>query len=113
MEQLIENKSPKERHPPSDLNMDVQQLKTAARTLRALHHDLRKRILLLIDQHGQVNVTDIYTQLGLDQSVASLHLAILRREGMVRAQRRRKFVFYSVNYERLTEIHLHCSRFIH
>lgn len=53
------------------------------------------------------------TQLGLDQSVAYLHLAILRKEGIVRAERHSKFVIYSVTHERLTEIHLLCSRFIH
>jgi DNA-binding transcriptional ArsR family regulator len=40
----------------------------------------------------------------LEQSVASQHLAILRRAGIVITQREGKFIYYAVNHKRLLEI---------
>jgi DNA-binding transcriptional ArsR family regulator len=43
-------------------------------------------------------------KLRLEQSVASQHLAILRRAGIVSTTRDGKFIHYSVNYARLAEV---------
>jgi DNA-binding transcriptional ArsR family regulator len=43
-------------------------------------------------------------KLRLEQSVASQHLAILRRAGIVSTTRDGKFIYYSVNYQRLAEV---------
>ena len=40
----------------------------------------------------------------MEQSVASQHLAILRRAGVVTTERDGKFIFYSLNVERIREI---------
>ena len=40
----------------------------------------------------------------LEQSVASQHLAILRKAGIVNTERDGKFIFYTVNYKRIDEI---------
>ncbi|HEU4609081.1 MAG TPA: ArsR family transcriptional regulator, partial [Chitinophagaceae bacterium] len=52
-------------------------------------------------------VTEIYIRLRLEQSVASQHLAILRRAGIVRTDRDGKFIYYSVNTSRISAI-MHC-----
>lgn len=88
-----------------ELKIDVLQLKKAALILRAVNHKLRQQILKLLHQHGKMTVTEIYVKLRLEQSVASQHLAILRKAGFVDTQRDGKFIYYSVNYERLTEAH--------
>jgi DNA-binding transcriptional ArsR family regulator len=87
-----------------DLKIDLLPLKKAALVLRAINHKLRLQILKLINQHGKLTVTEIYVKLRLEQSVASQHLAILRRAGYVATERDGKFIFYSVNHERLAEI---------
>ncbi|RYD71282.1 MAG: transcriptional regulator, partial [Sphingobacteriales bacterium] len=51
-----------------------------------------------------ITVTEIYVRLRLEQSVASQHLAILRRAGIVTTQRDGKFIYYTVNYKRIDEI---------
>ncbi|MCL4132917.1 UNVERIFIED_CONTAM: hypothetical protein GTU68_015212 [Idotea baltica] len=51
-----------------------------------------------------MTVTDIYIKLRLEQSVASQHLAILRRAGVVITERQGKFIYYSLNNERLDQI---------
>ena len=51
-----------------------------------------------------MTVTDLYVKLRLEQSVASQHLAILRKAGIVSTERDGKFIFYTVNYKRIDEI---------
>lgn len=86
------------------LKLDFLRLKKAAMILRALNHKLRQLLLKLIDEHQKITVTEIYVNLRLEQSVVSQHLAILRRAGIVLTKREGKFIFYSLNYNRLKEI---------
>src|SRR4051812_8323633 len=88
----------------SSLNVDLHNVKKAALVLRAINHKLRQQILKLIDEHGRMTVTEIYVKLRLEQSVASQHLAILRKAGFVKTERDGKFIYYSVNNERLEEL---------
>ncbi|HEV7620980.1 MAG TPA: metalloregulator ArsR/SmtB family transcription factor, partial [Flavisolibacter sp.] len=78
----------------SELKIDVIQLKKAALILRAVNHKLRQQILRLIHQNGKMTVTEIYVKLRLEQSVASQHLAILRKAGYVHTLRDGKFIYY-------------------
>ena len=89
----------------SELKIDVIQLKKAALILRAVNHKLRQQIMKLIHQNEKMTVTEIYVKLRLEQSVASQHLAILRKAGFVTTLRDGKFIFYSVNYSRLDQVH--------
>lgn len=88
-----------------ELKIDALQLKKAALIFRAINHKLRQQIIKFINQHGKITVTQIYVKLRLEQSVASQHLAILRKAGFVNTERDGKFIYYSVNHERLSEIH--------
>ena len=90
---------------PSDLRIDVIQLKKAALILRAVNHKLRQQMMRLLHQSGKMTVTEIYVKLRLEQSVASQHLAILRKAGFVNTVRDGKFIYYSVNYNRLDQVH--------
>jgi DNA-binding transcriptional ArsR family regulator len=82
-------------------NLDIQK---GALTLRALNHKLRQQILKLISQKKTITVTEIYVKLRLEQSVAFQHLAILRKAGFVLTTRNGKFIFYSVNYDRVAQV---------
>lgn len=88
-----------------DLKIDVLQLKKAALILRAINHKLRQQILRLLHQNEKMTVTEIYVKLRLEQSVASQHLAILRKAGFVNTVRDGKFIFYSVNHDRMDQVH--------
>jgi DNA-binding transcriptional ArsR family regulator len=88
----------------SAIKVDYHALKKAALVLRALNHKLRQQLLLLIEEEQKITVTEIYVRLRLEQSVASQHLAILRKAGIVITQRDGKFIYYSVNYKRIEEI---------
>jgi DNA-binding transcriptional ArsR family regulator len=88
----------------SPINLDYNALKKAALVLRALNHKLRQQLLKLIEDEKKITVTEIYVRLRLEQSVASQHLAILRKAGIVNTERDGKFIFYTVNYKRIDEI---------
>ena len=86
------------------LKLDYVQMKKAAMILRAMNHKLRQQMVRLLDENKKMTVTDIYVKLRLEQSVASQHLAILRRAGIVVTEREGKFIYYAVNYSRITEL---------
>lgn len=88
----------------SSLKIDLLNLKKAALILRAINHKLRQQILKLIDEQGKITVTELYVKLRLEQSVASQHLAILRKAGFVKTTRDGKFIYYSVNVSRMEEL---------
>jgi DNA-binding transcriptional ArsR family regulator len=87
------------------LDIQVHNLKKAALVYRAINHRLRQQMLGLLHQNESFTVTEIYTKLRIEQSVASQHLAILRRAGLVLTKRDGKKIFYSVSYDRVKEIH--------
>lgn len=82
---------------------DYYLFEKAARVLRALNHDLRHQIIELLEVN-EMSVTAIYTKLKLEQSVASQHLAILRKEGIVTTKRNGKEILYNLNCERIQEV---------
>jgi ArsR family transcriptional regulator, virulence genes transcriptional regulator len=86
------------------VKVDLLNIKKAAVILRAINHKLRQQIMRLLDEHTRLTVTEVYIRLRLEQSVASQHLAILRRAGFVKTERDGKFIFYMVNTERLTVV---------
>ena len=86
------------------MKIDFVQSKKAAAILRAINHKLRQQMLKLLNDSKKMTVTEVYVKLRIEQSVASQHLAILRRANIVSTKREGKFIFYSVNYERLAEV---------
>ena len=81
--------------------MDTLHVKKSAIILRAINHKLRQQIMKKIDEKGKTTVTEIFTELFLEQAVASQHLAVLRKAGFVKTVRDGKYIFYSVNTSRL------------
>jgi len=79
-------------------------MRKAVLVLRAVNHKLRQSIIDLLEEGNRMTVTDIYIKLRLEQSVASQHLAILRRAGVVVTDREGKFIYYSIDKERLNQI---------
>lgn len=88
----------------NELEIKVNDLKKAALVIRAVNHKLRQDIIRLIHNAGTIIVTEIYKKLDLEQSVASQHLGILRKAGFVSTERRGKFIYYKVNYDRFEEV---------
>lgn len=92
------------KHGKKDILLDYAELRKAVLVLRAVNHKLRQRIIDLLEVGESMTVTDIYIKLRLEQSVASQHLAILRRAGVVKTERQGKFIYYSLDKDRLAQI---------
>lgn len=84
---------------------DPHLIRKSALVFRALNHPLRQKILLLLIDKRQLTVTELYESLLLEQSVASQHLAILRRTGFVKTKKQGKFVWYTLRESRLEQMH--------
>lgn len=87
-----------------DIVLDYHHLRKAILTIRAVNHKFRKHIIQLLQENKQLTVTELYKKLKLEQSVASQHLAILRKSGILNTEREGKYIKYSLNKEKLTEI---------
>lgn len=87
-----------------EIELDYSELRRAVLVLRAVNHDLRKKVVALLEENERMTVTEIYIKLRLEQSVASQHLAILRKAGIVLPQREGKFIYYRLNKNRLNQI---------
>lgn len=96
----------------NDLTINETQIRKARLLLKAIDHKLRQKILHFIHKHKQITVTKIYKTLNLEQSVASQHLAILRKAGLVVTKREGKFIYYSLNYEQLNEVQTVVNKFV-
>lgn len=79
-------------------------LRKSVLILRAINHKLRQQIIALLEESNELTVTDIYVKLRIEQSVASQHLAILRRAGVVQTERKGKNIKYSINNKRITDV---------
>jgi DNA-binding transcriptional ArsR family regulator len=74
--------------------------------LKSLANPVRLRILCLLVQ-GEATVGDITEKLGARQSLISQHLALLRKDGMVRPRRDGQTIYYALadkRAERLIEV---------
>jgi DNA-binding transcriptional ArsR family regulator len=87
-----------------ELLLNEMHLKKGAQVIRAVNHNLRQQMLSLIHTNGRITVTNIFIKFRIEQPVASQHLAILRSAGLLLTERQGKFIFYSINYEKLKEV---------
>ncbi len=86
-----------------DSSEDIREEVHAANMLRALANPHRLKILKLLDQEPH-NVMDLCERLSLRQSLASQHLARLRLDGIVSAERQGHHVVYSLQNAKARQI---------
>ncbi|MDW3650485.1 MAG: metalloregulator ArsR/SmtB family transcription factor [Bacteroidia bacterium] len=82
----------------------VVQRELMARSLRALAHPVRLSIIELLIENGNMSVTDIYTQLGLDQSTISHHLSLMKSRKILACQRTGKNIYYHLNGDKYLKL---------
>jgi len=87
-----------------EIILSYDKLRKAVLVLRAINHQLRQTIIELLEECESLTVTEIYVKLRLEQSVASQHLAILRRAGVVVTERKGKHIYYQLDKTRLNDI---------
>mgnify|MGYP003555891940 FL=1 len=87
-----------------EIKLEHNTLRRTVLVIRSVGHKLRQQIIKMLEETPRLTVTEIYIKLRIEQSIASQHLSILRRSGVVISKRTGKFIYYSLNKERLVEI---------
>ena len=92
-------------HPKNgEIRLEFSVLRKVLLVLRAVNHPLRKKIVELLIKAEKMVVTELQSQLQLEQSIVSQHLAILRKAGVLLTNRSGKFIYYRVNPKRIHDI---------
>ena len=86
-----------------DLFADDEDIERASRSLKAMSHPLRLKILCTLGDQ-EVSVQDIVDQVGTSQSNISQHLAILRDKGILTSRKDANRVFYRVSDNRTLKL---------
>jgi ArsR family transcriptional regulator len=91
-----------------------EDLERAARSLKAMAHPLRLKILCTLGD-GEFSVQDIVDQVGTSQSNISQHLAVLRDKGILTCRKDANRVYYRVGDSRAPRLidmmrELFCAR---
>jgi len=84
--------------------LDAEKLEEVASKLRAVAHPMRVAIIQILDENKQLNVTQIYKKLGIEQATASHHLNILKTKGVLGSRRDGKQTFYSIKQDSIIRI---------
>ena len=81
----------------------------AARVLKCIGHPVRLRIIELLDNGGEMTVTEIQAAVDLGQAAASQHLTLMRDKGILSAHRDGVNVFYAVSDDKVVRV-IDCLR---
>lgn len=86
-----------------DLFADDQDIERASRSLKAMSHPLRLKILCTLGNQ-EISVQDIVEHVGTSQSNISQHLAILRDKGILSSRKDANRVYYRVSDSRTLQL---------
>ena len=75
----------------------------------ANHNDGNNEIIELLDSRGELNVSAVQEELGLEQATASQHLNLMRDKGILRSRRDGVNVYYGVRDDKVVQI-INCLR---
>lgn len=84
--------------------LDKTILDRTSASLKAIAHPIRLSIIDLLRDGKRMNVTQIYTTLGLEQAVASQHLSILKEKDILDSRRQGKHSYYFLKHPRIVEV---------
>jgi DNA-binding transcriptional ArsR family regulator len=91
--------------PPAEFPVNTPDINSAVLLFRTLNNKTNLQIIRLIDKHSRLTVSDIYVQLRMAQSHASLQLSHIKKANLVQTKRQGHFIYYSVNYDRMAFLH--------
>jgi DNA-binding transcriptional ArsR family regulator len=87
-----------------EIDAETQRQEITAKFFHGLCDLTRLRIIELLLDNGEKNVSELVAALGQPQSLVSNHLACLRWCGYVESRRDGKFIFYRVADPRVQQI---------
>lgn len=81
-----------------------EDIHLAARSLKAMAHPLRLKILCILGGNGEFSVQDIVEQVGTSQSNISQHLSILRDKGILTSRKDANKVYYRIGDPKVVRV---------
>lgn len=91
--------------PILEATYNIKRWKDAQMLFRTLNNPKVKTLIeLFLEKDAPLIVTDIYIKLRWEQSIASQYLSHMRKARLVTTDRQGKFIYYSLNKERLKAI---------
>lgn len=98
----------------AEINGLKRQAKMVTQLLKAIANPNRLMILCSLMEKERLSVSELNRSLPLSQSALSQHLAILRRDGLVKTQREAQSILYFLADEKIavlvaTLYHLYCK----
>lgn len=91
---------------PSEL-VNQNELEKAAFVLKTIAHPTRLAIIDYLGKEGRKKVSEICTDLGLEQSLASHHLNTMKLKSVLGSEREGKNMYYYLKLHEVTQI-LNC-----
>ena len=73
---------------------EEKRIEKAAYVLKAVAHPLRIKIILMLHENKELNVSTIYKNLNAEQSLISHHLINMRDKGILDIRRSGKNIYY-------------------
>jgi DNA-binding transcriptional ArsR family regulator len=84
------------------VNLNSEELQTAASKLKVLGHPIRISIIQLLAESPKLCVTQIFTALDIEQAIASHHLNTLKNKRILNSESKNSF--YSVSNKSLIDV---------
>jgi len=84
---------------------NFELLEEKSELLKTMGHPLRLSIVELLSNNPKMSVTEIYTELEIEQAVASHHLRIMKNGGVVISEKDGKNSFYSLTHDNIKIIY--------
>ncbi len=81
-----------------------EDIYNASRSLKAMAHPLRLKILCILGSTTEVSVQEIVDQVGTSQSNISQHLSILREKGYLAARKDANKVYYRIGDPKILKL---------
>lgn len=81
-----------------------EDIHVASRSLKAMAHPLRLKILCMLGAAGEVSVQGIVEYVGTSQSNISQHLSILRDKGILASRKDANKVFYRISDPKIVSL---------
>ncbi|MFD1142767.1 ArsR/SmtB family transcription factor [Larkinella insperata] len=76
------------------LTNEDKKIERAAYVLKAVAHPLRIKIIQMLNEQKELNVSTIYKNLNAEQSLISHHLINMRDKGILEIRRSGKNIYY-------------------
>ncbi|HOY32210.1 MAG TPA: metalloregulator ArsR/SmtB family transcription factor [Bacteroidales bacterium] len=73
--------------------------------MKVMAHPVRLAIVIILAVNKKMTVSQIYDELGIQQSVASNHLKLMKTHNLLISRRQGKYIYYSVNAGTLRKLY--------